>query len=213
MRKCRPRSIQLGHFVRMSICLATVVASVGCSQTVAVPQTAGPGFAMPAVGDSTDTVLRIGDRFPELQAVDLDGNAVKFDQQLFGDRYTLIVFWSTWCGFCMLELPHEVELAKQYERSGLRVIGVNADDTTAIAQAAVKENDVPWLNVFEGTDKAISNELGIKQWPALLLLDSAGKVVITSPGLRSISVETLPDGTDRQINGLEWALRELLEKK
>lgn len=35
-------------------------------------------------------------------------------------------------------------------------------------------------------------------------------VVATSETLRAFSVETLPDGTDRQINGLEWALRRLL---
>jgi thiol-disulfide isomerase/thioredoxin len=168
---------------------------------------------MPAAGDSTDTLLRIGDPFPRLQAVDLDGNAVTLDKQVLGDRYTLIVFWSTWCGFCMQDLPHEVELANKYERFGLRVIGVNADETRAIASAAAKEYEIPWLNLFEGPDMTISNQLGIKQWPALLLLDSDGKVVITSPELRSISVETLPDGSDRQIDGLEWALRELLENK
>ena len=70
----------------------------------------------------------------------------------------------------------------------------------------------PALTLVTNTIKAL-NELGIKAWPALLLLDSDGKVVITSPELRSISVETLPDGTDRQIDGLEWALRELLDKK
>ncbi|MEI8378882.1 MAG: TlpA disulfide reductase family protein [Planctomycetota bacterium] len=168
---------------------------------------------MPTSGASTDTLLRIGDPFPKLQSVDLDGNAVTLDKQLLGGRYTLIVFWSTWCGFCLAELPHEVELAKKYERFGLRVIGVNADETSAIAKASARKYDIPWLNLFEGPDLTISNELGIKQWPALLLLDSGGKVVITSQELRSISVETLPDGSDRKIDGLEWALRELLEDK
>ena len=206
-------SIQLVDVARISMCILTAVASSGCSKTAAPTLAARPGFVMPAAGASTDTLLRIGDSFPKLQAVDLDGNAVTLDKQLLGDRYTLIVFWSTWCGFCMLELPHEVELAKQYERFGLRVIGVNADETSAIAKASAREYDIPWLNLFEGPDRTISNELGIKQWPALLLLDSDGKVVITSPELRSISAETLPDGSDRQIDGLEWALRELLENK
>lgn len=210
MRKGCPRLIQPMWLVWMSLCLATAFIGVRCWETTEIPVSAGPGFVMPAVGDATDTVLRIGDRFPQLPAVDLEGKAVTFDKQLLGDRYTLIVFWSTWCGFCMLELPHEVELANRYEHLGLRVIGVNADDTTAIAKAAVTKHHVPWINVFEGPDKTISNTLGIKQWPALLLLDSEGKVVSTTTELRSISVETLSDGSDRQINGLEWTLRELL---
>jgi cytochrome c biogenesis protein CcmG, thiol:disulfide interchange protein DsbE len=213
MPQCISGSIQRMHILQIFFCMLLAVVSSGCSKIAPPSLAAAPGFAMPAAGASTDSVLRIGDPFPQLQAVDLDGNAVTVDKQLLGERYTLIVFWSTWCGFCMLDLPHEVELAKQYQRLGLRVIGVNADETSAIAKAAAQEYDVPWLNLFEGPDRTISNELGIRQWPALLLLDSNGKVVITSPDLRSISAETLPDGTDRQIDGLEWALRELLETK
>jgi thiol-disulfide isomerase/thioredoxin len=189
------------------------VVSSGCSMTAAPSLAAAPGFAMPGTGDATDTRLRIGDTFPKLQAVDLDGNAVTLDKDVLGERYTLIVFWSTWCGFCVRDLPHEVELANKYEQLGLRVIGVNADETPAIAKAAAKEHDVPWLNLFEGPDRTISTELGIKKWPALLVLDADGKVVVTSPELRKISVETSSDGSDRQIDGLEWALRELLEKE
>lgn len=213
MVRCFPGRIRLAHMAWVSMCLVTAVVSSGCSMTAAPSLAAAPGFAMPGTGDATDTRLRIGDTFPKLQAVDLDGNAVTLDKDVLGERYTLIVFWSTWCGFCMRDLPHEVELAKKYEWHGLRVIGVNADETPAIAKAATKEHDVPWLNLFEGPDRTISTELGIKKWPALLVLDADGKVVVTSPELRKISVETSSDGSDRQIDGLEWALRELLEKK
>jgi len=211
MFQCLSGSPPLVALARISVCILTMVASSGCSMPEPPSLTAEPGFVMPSAGDSTDTLLRIGDHFPKFQAVDLDGNAVTLDKQLLGDRYTLIIFWSTWCGFCMLELPHEVELAKHYEGQGLRVIGVNADDTSAIAKASAREYNIPWLNLFDGPDRKISNQLGIQQWPALLLLDSDGKVVITSPELRSISAETLPNGSDRQINGLEWALRKLLK--
>lgn len=213
MRRFFPGSIRLVSLVQTLTCSFALVASVGCSTTASPSLAASPGFAMPSAGAATDTSLRIGDTFPKFEAVDLDGNAVTLDRSLLGDRYTLIVFWSTWCGFCMLELPHEVELAKKYEGAGLRVIGINADETSALAKSAVKERGVPWLNLFEGPDRTISTELGVKQWPALILLDAEGKVVVTSPELRSVSAETLPDGTDRQVDGLEWALRELLDHK
>lgn len=174
---------------------------------------AQPGFWMPATGDATNTVLRIGDEFPVLQAVDLDGNAVTFDQSLLGERYTLVVFWATWCGFCIRELPHEIELSQQYDHLGLRVIGINGDETVEIARQAVQKHKVPWLNLFDGAEHTISDRLGIHRWPELLLLDAHGKVRMTSRELRAISIEELPDGTDRQIDGLEWALRQLLQNE
>lgn len=187
--------------------LLTAVIS-GCASSSSLAQ---PGFVIPAPGTATEMHLRIGDEFPRLEATDLDGNTVTIGPSLLGERYTLIIFWSTWCGFCMRELPHEIELARKYERQGLRVIGVNGDESAEIAKEAVRKHQVPWLNLFEGPDQTISDSLGIKQWPTLLLLDAKGKVRMASRDLRAISIEELPDGTDRQIDGLEWALRELFK--
>ncbi len=207
------RKFHLARFARISVCVVamlTMVATIGCTMTAALPPAPAPPFKLPAVGDATDTVLRIGDAFPAIQTVDLDGNAVTFDKQLFGDGYTLIVFWSTWCGYCMQELPHEVELSRRYEKAGLRVIGVNADETAAIAKAAVTEHGVPWLNVFEGPEKTISNELGIQQWPVLLLVGPDGKVISATQQLRGTAAEILPDGSARIVKGLDWTLEQLL---
>jgi thiol-disulfide isomerase/thioredoxin len=120
-----------------SACLALLVACVGCSKPVVPPIPPGPGFELPSVGEATDSSLRIGDSFPEIQSVDLEGNALTLDQALLGERYTLIVFWATDCGICMAELPHEMELARQYESAGLRVIGINAGDTSETFGPAV----------------------------------------------------------------------------
>lgn len=76
MDRCFTRSITSVHLVRILFCCVVFVVSIGCSPSAAPPLVAGPGFAMPAAGDATDSTLRIGDSFPELQSVDLDGNAV-----------------------------------------------------------------------------------------------------------------------------------------
>jgi thiol-disulfide isomerase/thioredoxin len=196
-----------------SACFAMLVACVGCSKPVAPARPPAPVFKMPSTGEASDSSLWIGDKFPEIQSVDLDGNALTLGQALLGDRYSLIVFWATDCGFCMAELPHEVELARQYESAGLRVIGINAGDTGAIARDAAKKNGLPWLNVLEGPDRPISDQLGIKQLPTLLLLDHDGKVICATPELRTIAAEALPDGTARQINCLDWVLSKLLGDK
>jgi thiol-disulfide isomerase/thioredoxin len=205
-----PGMLTAKRLTGFGIVLLLGLVSSGCTSS---SPAARPGFVMPAPGDATATVLRIGDTFPVLEGHDLEGNSVTLDAGMRGERYTLVVFWSTWCGFCMLELLHEIELSRQYDPLGLRVIGINADETAEDARRAVQKYDIPWPILFEGPDREISDQLGIKQWPELLLLDSQGKVVMTAAELRAISVETLDDGTDHQISGLEWALRTLLGEK
>lgn len=182
----------------------------GCGSAGAPPP---PPNYFPQPGASTGTLLNIGDTFPELHTVDLDGNQIVLGPDVLGERATLIVFWSTWCGHCMNELPHEIALSRQYAESGLRVIGVNADPTPEIAQQAVRELDIPWLNLFEGPEQTISDQLEIPFWPTLYLLDADGTVISATPYLRGTGAETLADGTTREISVLDWTLEEFLSRE
>lgn len=211
MRESFPRTNYTGYpFLWIILCLL-MLAVVGCSKSAAPLPVPVPVVTQPVTVAGTS--MLIGGRFPEIQTYDLDGNAVLIDRRLFGDRCTLVVFWSTWCGICMAELPHEVELARRYEKDGFRVIGVNADKTSAVAKSAATEYQLPWLNVFEGPEKYISGQLGIEFWPALFLLDSDGKVIAAMQQLRQHTVRTMPDGSVQPISSLDLKLEELLGTK
>ena len=71
--------------------LLSAVFSSGCSVGSLNSLAAEPGFQMPAAGDSTDTSLRIGDTFPELQAPDLDGNLVTLNLAIRRFQETVLV--------------------------------------------------------------------------------------------------------------------------
>lgn len=43
-------------------------------------------------------------------------------------KVVLLDFWATWCDPCREEIPHFVELQKQYGYRGLQIIGVSMDD-------------------------------------------------------------------------------------
>lgn len=155
--------------------------------------------------------LNVGDRFPSIKSATLDGMQVTVGPELYGKKATLVVFWSTWCKFCLIDLPHEVELANRYESSGLRVLGVNADDDLETAKRAVVDQSIPWLNLYEGKQKSISNQLAITSWPALFLLDSNGTIVATTDMLRRTCLATMPDGSVQSVYKLDTYSKNLLE--
>ena len=71
----------------LTVCL---ILAAGCTDQESAP----PPTRVPVADSKTKTksTLEIGDDFPVLKAIDLDGNEVVFDDSMLGSRYTLVVF-------------------------------------------------------------------------------------------------------------------------
>lgn len=180
----------------------------GCSDS-APPKPVPSVLRQLSSRDETKDTFTIGDAFPVIESVDLDGKTRTLDKSMFGAKYTLVIFLSTWCGFCMAELPHEIELFEKYKDKGLNVVGVNADATLEVGRKAAIDNGTPWVNLYEGKKMTISNRLGVTGWPALFLIDSNGKIIARDQSLRFSTIRTNPDGELRPTSGLDWTLENL----
>ena len=79
-----PRCFRTTRSLQRLVTFLSLAAYIGCTNST-TPIPASPPFKLPLVGDSTDTVVRIGDPFPGVQTVDLDGNPINFNEQLLHD--------------------------------------------------------------------------------------------------------------------------------
>src|SRR5688500_9119737 len=62
----------------------------------------------------------------QLVTVDRDGLDALIEKQR--GRVVLVDFWATWCGPCVEQLPHAIELAGRLSERGLTVVTVSLDD-------------------------------------------------------------------------------------
>jgi len=58
----------------------------------------------------------------------LQGRRVELNKLIGRGKPVVIDFWATWCGPCRWEIPHLLELSKQYRDQGLIVIGLTVED-------------------------------------------------------------------------------------
>ncbi len=119
-----------------------------------------------------------GQVLPEFSpVVDLDGNPVSLAD--YRGKLVLLDFWATWCGPCITELPNIKEVYEKYHDKGFEIIGISLDTNEAALRTFLKENRLPWRQVFDGEvrDTSLAQQYGVRGIPAQFLMDREGTVI------------------------------------
>ncbi|MGH9850678.1 MAG: TlpA disulfide reductase family protein [Blastocatellia bacterium] len=66
----------------------------------------------------------------------LDGKKKKLAD--YSGKVLVVDLWATWCGPCRQEIPHLVQIAKEYKSKGVEVLGLTTEDPVSDA-AVVKD--------------------------------------------------------------------------
>jgi thiol-disulfide isomerase/thioredoxin len=126
----------------------------------------------PVFGQETS---HAGTRAPDWELADLNGKMIKFSD--FRDKVVILDFWATWCVPCREEIPHFVELQKQYGAKGLAIVGVSLDQQGPnIVKQFVKEFGVNYPVVM-ASDKVVADYGGIEGVPTTFIIDKKGRIV------------------------------------
>ncbi len=93
----------------------------------------------------------------------------------------LVDFWATWCGPCVEQFPHTVELARRYRERGLAVVTVSMDNPDAEPQvrAFLERQDARFDNLLSsyGSPVAATNGFGLPgPVPCYRVYDRAGEL-------------------------------------
>ena len=121
---------------------------------------------------------KVGDK-PELTGKGGRGEAVDLKQ--FIGKIVVVDFWATWCGPCMAEAPHMVEVNKKYSPDGLQMLGVSLDSDLASMIAVAKEKGFEWPQIFGGQVWKSPQPVawGVEGIPATFLIGPDGSILWT----------------------------------
>jgi peroxiredoxin len=79
----------------------------------------------------------IGTEAPDIAITTLDGKSIRLSQ-LKGKRVVLN-FWATWCGPCVMEMPHFVRLYNESSRDDLIIIGISDENEIKVRSFIAKK--------------------------------------------------------------------------
>jgi thiol-disulfide isomerase/thioredoxin len=107
----------------------------------------------------------------------------------FAGKVMIVDIWGTWCPPCRAEIPHFVELDKQFKEKGLQIVGLNKERSPDAEEAAktVKdfcdENGVAYPCALI-SDAVMEQVPDFQGFPTTLFIDRAGKVRLKVVGAR-----------------------------
>jgi len=119
-----------------------------------------------------------GQVLPEFSpVVDLDGKLVSLAD--YRGKLVLLDFWATWCGPCIAEMPNVKAVYEKYHNKGFEIIGISLDTDEAALRKFIRENQLPWRQVFdgEGWKTPLVEKYGVRGIPAQFLIDGEGRVI------------------------------------
>jgi thiol-disulfide isomerase/thioredoxin len=112
---------------------------------------------------------------PDWKLTDLNGKRVSLSD--FHGKVVILDFWATWCVPCRIEIPHFVELQKDYGAKGLAIIGVSLDGQGPdVVKKFVKQLKVNYPIVI-GNEKVAEAYGGIVAIPMTFVIDRQGRIV------------------------------------
>lgn len=129
-----------------------------------------------------EITLRVGDKAPPLRATKwLQGAEVK---EFAAGKTYVVEFWATWCGPCIVMMPHMGELQAQYKDKGVTFIGFTAQDKNntqeKVEAMVMKKGPALGYTFAYSEDRETSNAwmraAGRNGIPCCFVVDKEGKI-------------------------------------
>lgn len=141
--------------------------------------------------DKADMLKRvaIGQRAPDFEMTDQDGNSVRLYDLLEECELLLLDFWASWCGPCRRENPNILEVYNKYKDSGFDVLGLALDRDRESWLEAIEKDDLPWTQVSDLSywDCPVASQYAVTAIPTSYLIDKNG--IIIGKNLRGTRLE------------------------
>lgn len=121
--------------------------------------------------------VAIGAKAPAISQADSSGNMISLADAK--GTYTLIDFWASWCGPCLLQMPDLHEAYDTYREKGFEIYSVSVDNKEDKWKASIRKYKMNWPNVsdLKGWESSAAKDYNATFIPFNLLIDQEGTII------------------------------------
>jgi thiol-disulfide isomerase/thioredoxin len=132
----------------------------------------------------------------EIQSV----NGAKFRLSDFKDKVVVVDLWATWCGPCRLEIPHLVDLQKEYGGKGVEIIGLtteNPEEDEAKVRDFAREFKINYKLGWSPREVSLALMNGNTSIPQTFVIAPGGRIVTKFRGFSDRIPEMIRTAIDK----------------
>lgn len=105
---------------------------------------------------------------PDFTLNDLDGNPLALSS--IKDKYIVLDFWGSWCGWCIKGLPYMKEYYAKY-KDNIEILSIDCNESDEKWRKGVAQYELPWLNVRNTENDRVNIIYGISGYPTKVLIN------------------------------------------
>ena len=137
---------------------------------------------------------------PDFQVTTLDNKIVKLSE--LKGKVVVLNFWATWCGPCVVEMPHFQKTARKYTgNSKVVFIAISIDDNRALVRPFLKRMSYTELVAYDG---GMARSYQIASIPTTLIIDRNSIIQYRDVGFGGAG--------ETYVERLSWRIDELLKE-
>ncbi|HJL42592.1 MAG TPA: TlpA disulfide reductase family protein [Myxococcales bacterium LLY-WYZ-16_1] len=161
-------------------------------------------------------VARVGGKPPPFELPPAQGGPSSEPFRLsahLGKNPVVILFWATWCGPCMQEMPFYQKLYEEYRDQGLQVVAISMDSQSTVMRAGPTARRLGvTYDVVTDLDTRVTTQMNPRQAaPFSIWVNREGRIVWEREGFAPSEKDVIEKGIAKLVKSGKGALEE--EKK
>ncbi len=137
--------------------------------------------------DRLNTIKKLvpGNQAPNIIGLDVNGKL--FNLQDVNSKFTLLIFWASWCPHCTEMMPELNDFLATHE-TPLEVVSISIDTSKTELINFEQTFNPPWKTLVDlnGWDGKAAIDYGIHATPTLFLLDKNKKIIANIDTIREL---------------------------
>lgn len=129
-----------------------------------------------------------GKMAPDFTLTDITGKQHKLSD--YRGKDVMIILWATWCGPCIMEIPHLIELRKTTGEDKLAMLAISyitrmPPNTTEIVKKFVEQRKLNYTVISVDRSEVPAPYANIRGFPSSFFVDPEGKIKLATENVIS----------------------------